>query len=132
MKKRSRAVPLILLGTLTLLTGCDRTEPVEVQQSTYASREDCVADWGQDDRDCRPAGSATGGHYYGPRYYWHHGGGYPVAMDPDGSKRPLTNSYLNRPGTSTRATGITSHGYLGGTRTSRGGFGGFMRGFSGG
>lgn len=142
MKKRSRAVPLIILGTLSLFSGCDSSEPSEVKQYQYATREDCVADWGQDERDCQPvgstghgaspSGSGNGLHYMGPRYYWFHGGGYPMAIDPDGSKRPLTNSFLNRPGVQTRAMGFTSHGHVNasGTRVSRGGFGGISRGFS--
>jgi hypothetical protein len=134
MKKRSRAVPLILLGTLSLLSGCDSGEPAEIKQSTYATREDCMNDWGQDERDCRPANAGSGMHYLGPRYYWFHGGGHPIAIDPDGSKRPLTNSYLNRSGVQTRATSIKTVGHIGGSgsRVSRGGFGGFSRSFSGG
>lgn len=147
--KKSRAVPLILLGTLTLLSGCGgESEPekkAEVKQHIYTSREDCLNDWGRDERDCRPAG--TGSHVYlGPRYYWHHGGGYPVAVDHDGSTRRLSGSFLSRPGATSRATGITtstahiggggaraggSHGG-GGGHVSRGGFGGTAHGFSGG
>ena len=138
--KRSRAVPLIFLGTLTLLGGCGREpeETADVTQHIYTSREDCLNDWGRDERDCRPAGS--GSHVYlGPRYYWHHGGGYPVAVDPDGSTRPLRNTFMSRPGATSHATGITSSTIsVGGARgggaghVSRGGFGGFARGFSGG
>lgn len=146
--KRSRAVPLILLGTLSLLTACGQGEKTEIKQHNYASREDCLSDWGRDERDCRPARSGTG--YMGPRYFWHHGGGYPVAVDNDGSTRPLPNSYMSRPGTTSRSTGTTiSHisgrysgggaqmggarsGGGGGGHTSRGGFGGTAHGFSGG
>ena len=142
--KRSRAVPLILLGTLSLLTACGQGEKTELKQQNYASREDCLNDWGRDERDCRPARSGIG--YVGPRYFWHHGGGHPVAVDADGSTRPLPNSYLSRPGTTSRATGITtttsriSGRYTsggarmggGGGTISRGGFGGTSRGFSGG
>lgn len=143
--KRSRAVPLILLGTLTLLSACGRDDPVQVKQHAYATREDCLSDWGRDEKDCRPARSG-GGYYMGPRYYWHHAGGHPVAINEDGSTRALRNTYLNRTGakstaihTSTTTARISSRYTGGGMRMgggtgkiSRGGFGGMARGFAGG
>jgi len=157
--KKSRAVPLILLGTLSLLTACGPGEQTEIKQNNYVSKEDCMSDWGRDERDCTPVNTlsgrgtgtgGTGGHgYIGPRFFWYHGGGYPVAVDSDGSTRPLPNSYMSRPGTTSRSIGTTtSHvsgrysgggTQMGGSRsggggghTSRGGFGGTSHGISGG
>ena len=144
--KKSRQVPLILLGSLSLFVGCSQSEQAtqtEIRQHTYASREDCLNDWGRDERDCQPEKSGRG--YRGPRYYWHHTGGYPIALEPDGSSRPLPNSHL-RAGIATKATsthtmlghvrGATSigktTGHIGGGHTSRGGFGGTAHGISGG
>ncbi len=142
--KRSRAVPLILLGTLSLLTACGQGEKTELKQHSYVSREDCLNDWGRDEQDCRPARSGTG--YVGPRYFWYHAGGHPVAVDADGSTRALPNSYMNRPDATSRAIGTTTAtGRVGGRYTSggarmgggggtisRGGFGGTSHGISGG
>ncbi len=125
--KKSSQVPLLVIGTVSLLGGCtpyDNT-PVEVSQNTYASQEDCRKDWGNDDRDCQPSGSGGGGSYVGPRYYWDHSTGRPYAIDPNGQTRALPNSYLNR-ATPTNATRITR------TSVSRGGFGSSAHGFSGG
>jgi hypothetical protein len=144
--KKSRAVPLILLGTLTLLNACKDRGETEYKQQTYASREDCMSDWGRDERDCRPArsGGSGGGAYLGPRYYWLHSGGYPMAVDPDGRTRPLPNSYLTNPGSTSKAISTTSTSgrigghytgggaQMGGGHTTRGGFGGTAHGMSGG
>lgn len=60
--KRSRKVPLLVIGTLTL-AGCDNpnsasfmtdTVQQEVKQEFYTSLEDCQRDWGNDPRDCSP------------------------------------------------------------------------------
>jgi hypothetical protein len=138
--KKSRAVPLILLGTLSLLSACGRDETTEIKQHSYASREDCLKDWGRDERDCSPVRTGTG--YMGPRYYWYHSGGYPVVVNNDGSTRPLPNSSMSRFGATSRAIGTTtSHisghytgggAQAGGGHTSRGGFGGTAHGISGG
>lgn len=133
--KKSNRVPLLLIGTGALLVGYAVTsdDKRDLQQNTYASREDCRKDWGDDERDCRPEGSGGsgggggggGGRYVGPRYYWDHNTGYPYAVDADGSTRRLPNSYLTRGAPST-AQGITR------VSVSRGGFGSTGRGFSGG
>lgn len=45
--KRSKQVPLILLGALTSLTGCSRSDvPATAQQGCYATLQDCRDDWG--------------------------------------------------------------------------------------
>jgi len=44
--KRSKQVPLILLGALTSLTGCSRSDlPATAQQGCYATLQDCRDDW---------------------------------------------------------------------------------------
>lgn len=132
-----------MLGTIGLLTGCGPApDPtVQVRQNNYASLDDCRKDWGRDgDRECRPR---SGGGYVGPRYIWNHNAGYPMAVNSDGSTRPLSNSYLSQSGgrsAATSATVSTVHtssfggggGHVGGGSVSRGGFGGFAHGFSGG
>ena len=142
--RKSRKVPLLLLGSLSLLVGCGQEKQTEIRQHTYASKEDCLNDWGRDERDCRP--EQSGRRYVGPRYYWHHSGGYPVAINTDGSTRPLPASSL-RAGSPSKATGThTMLGHVGGATSvgkttshaggaghvSRGGFGGTAHGISGG
>ena len=103
--KRSRVVPLVLIGTMVSLAGCGpRMEEVNVRQNAYNSREDCKKDWGDDDRDCSPR---SGGGYYGPRYIYNHGAGVPMAIGNDGTARPLSNSYLTKPGSISSATSAT-------------------------
>lgn len=95
--KASKAIPLILLGTLV---GCeaDQQYPVppafdQIKQSSYKSKADCEKDWGSDVRDCKP--HPTGGGYVGPRYIYNHAAGNPMAVAADGSVRPLPNSFLS-------------------------------------
>lgn len=137
--KRSKAVPLLMLGTLGLIAGCSQSQDIQTRQNSYRSMEDCRKDWGNSEKDCTRTTTKTGGvGYVGPRYIWNHGSGVPMAVNPDGTQRPLNNSYLSRPGavsTATHATvsrttfsGAKSSGFSG----SRGGFGGTAHGFSGG
>ena len=68
-RKSSARVTLVLLG-VAALAGCSR-EP-QTRRDVYASREDCLADWGNKPEDCTPATDRprhTGGYYfYGPSY----------------------------------------------------------------
>jgi len=122
--KRSARVRLVVLGTVVGVSGCD-SAPQPLQQQVYASREDCVRDWG-DPPDCSPAPShgstGYGGYYWGPRYYWDRDANRPVAVDPDGATRTVTNSRV------TSAGSIEGSTHAAGT-FSRGGFGSFGRGF---
>jgi hypothetical protein len=63
-KRRSRAVPLLLAGTLGLsLTGCSGTD---MQRNRYASFEDCVRDYSP--AQCQNNGGSGSGSYHGPWY----------------------------------------------------------------
>jgi hypothetical protein len=98
----------------------------DVQQTSYATREDCLDDWGTED-SCQPAstGSAQGHVYFGPRYYWDPGRGKPVVVGADGSERVATGARI---GASGSHFGRTS--FIG--SFARGGFGGIGRGFGSG
>ncbi|MBL8511595.1 MAG: hypothetical protein JNM52_08105 [Betaproteobacteria bacterium] len=100
-RKSSQHITLVLIGVAAagLLNGCTRDE---VRRDIYASKQDCLADWGNDPKDCepaydRPTGNATTTHYYGRPYSYH----------PD------------YPTSSPSRTGKT----IGSTTVSRGGFG---------
>ena len=134
--KRSSAVPLFVLGTMVCLPGCGQDRSAELRQNRYLTREDCQHDWG-DDQDCTPApgnggnGSGNGGrglgggayYYYGPRYYWDPERERPVTVAPDGQTRVAEHAAIGR---TSPALGESLH--LG--SITRGGFGGFGRGFS--
>lgn len=124
--KRSISVPLIFLGTLGGLTYCHQrcdipaNTDVQVKQDQYVNLNDCQRDWGIDPQNCRetPANSALtagpggGAHTYsGPRYFWyrHENGGYPVAIDPDGTTHQITGSHITASGAEFARQTTSSH-----------------------
>ncbi len=121
--KRSRKICLLVLGTTALLAGC-ADEKRDLTQGQYASQADCEKDWGEP-QVCTPHSGGVG--YVGPRYYWNHAGGNPVAVMPDGSERAMTHSSIHPSGSSlARSSSIVSRGVSvsrGGFGVSRGGFG---------
>lgn len=124
--KRSRRVPLVMLGLASALAGC--SEEVAVSQDRYATQADCVKDWGTTDY-CRQApvqGGVWSSGYNGPRYYWDRSTGQPVAVLDSGEHRPMPNAHP--------AGSLLSHStgtaYAG--TVSRGGFGHFGSGSHGG
>ena len=67
-RKSSARVTLVLIG-VAALAGCGRAQ--EQRRDVYASREDCLADWGNKPEDCKPATEqrhASHGFWYGPVY----------------------------------------------------------------
>ena len=96
-RRRTLQITLVLIG-LAAVAGCGETK----QRSVYKNRQDCLDDWGGNEKDCQepPPGSShyRTGYYYGP----HFGGSY-------------------RPG---RSVGVAS--------VSRGGFGSIGHFFSSG
>lgn len=136
--KRSREICLLVLGTSMLAAACS-DDRRDILQGQYASREDCRRDWG-DDEVCPAQGNrsgpgysdsgggshgGSGGVYVGPRYYWSHSGGTPIALMPDGSERVMANAPLARGQTSfARGNSIVSRGAsVAHGSVSRGGFG---------
>lgn len=72
--KKSARVTLVLIG-LTALAGCGEDDR---RRDVYASREDCLADWGNKPEDCKPASEprhAGMGYFYGPAYLYSSGWG---------------------------------------------------------
>lgn len=137
--KKSKAVPLLLLGSTTLLAGCTRDRPdqqfqqevQETRQDAYSTMEECDRDW--DDDDCE----RSGGVYLGPRYFYSHGSGIPYLIDRKGRARPMPSHYgaytthrsgasgapAISPGRSTIVTRNAASSYRS-PSISRGGFGG--------
>ena len=66
IRKSSQRVTLVLIG-VAALSGCGD----EKRRDVYATREDCLADWGNKAEDCTKAtdpGHANRGYFYGPSY----------------------------------------------------------------
>jgi hypothetical protein len=66
LRKSSSQVTLVLIG-VAALAGCG-----DDRRNVYASRDDCLADWGAKPEDCTPATDtrhASRGFYYGPSHY---------------------------------------------------------------
>jgi uncharacterized protein YgiB involved in biofilm formation len=110
MRKSSTRVTLALIG-VAALSGCGRGE--EQRRDVYATREDCLADWGNKPQDCTPATEArhaSHGFWYGPSY------GIPYGYSSSSSWTPRSGA---------RAIGSSSLGSRSGSSSSvsRGGFG---------
>ena len=104
-RKSSARVTLALIGVAALAAGCGD----EQRRDVYASKEDCLADWGNKPEDCTPATEqrhASHGFWYGPMYggFWRSGSGW--------SSR-----------SSSRSIGSSSPGGGSHSSVSRGGFG---------
>lgn len=70
--RRSVKITLALIGAVAL-AGCQSEN-----RSVYKSREDCIKDWGADEKMCEEitegnrhygGGAHPVGYFYGPRYY---------------------------------------------------------------
>jgi hypothetical protein len=114
LRKSSTRVTLVLIG-VAALAGCGEDDQ---RRDVYASREDCLADWGAKPEDCTPASDpkhANRGFFYGPFY--------PYRSMGSGS------SWTGRSSSSSSSSrSIGSSSYSSGSRsTSRGGFGGSAR-----
>jgi hypothetical protein len=136
--KKSKAVPLLLLGSTALLAGCTRGDTdqqlqqqvLETRQDAYSTIEGCDRDWVDD--ECVRSGSV----YLGPRYFYHHGDGTPYVIDRMGRTRAMPshygayNGYNGASGTPAlspdRTTIVTRNAASSGhsASISRGGFGG--------
>ncbi len=98
IRKSSTRVTLVLIGAAALgatLGGCGQEE---TRRDVYASKEDCIADWGNDPKDCEPAydrrtGSATTTHYYGRPYSYSEG-----SRSPSRTGKTIGSSTVSRSG----------------------------------
>lgn len=108
IRKSSTRVTLVLIG-LAGLAGCGADD----RRDVYASREDCLADWGNKPEDCSPATDsrhASRGYFYGPSYTHRSSSG---------------GSYSRSSGASSRSIGSSSSSSS--PSSSRGGFGSSAR-----
>jgi hypothetical protein len=109
LRKSSSRVTLVLIG-VAALSACSREE--EKRRDVYASKEDCLADWGNKAEDCTPASDRRhqgSGFFYGPLYAM---GAMNALRGGSGS------SWTGNPRPGSRAIGSASSG-----SPTRGGFG---------
>jgi hypothetical protein len=109
VRKSSSRVTLVLIG-LAGLAGCGGPN-----RDVYATREDCLADWGNKPEDCTPATDsrhAGRGYFYGPAHsYSYRSPGSGGSWGRSGSS---SSSHSSSPGS--RSSGSSGS-------SSRGGFG---------
>ena len=99
VRKSSSHITLVFIGAATVaatLSGCGKEE---IRRDVYASKQDCLADWGHTPADCEPAydrrtGNAAVTHYYG-RPYSYTGDSYSSASR---SGRGIGTSTVSRGG----------------------------------
>jgi uncharacterized protein YgiB involved in biofilm formation len=115
-RKSSRQVTLVLLGAAALVA-CSQDDPM-LRRDVYTSKDDCVADWG-DEVKCEastvtPHGGVHGLYWYGPAY---RSGQFGSANVPPGAVDAA------RPGSHAVFTSHVSRGGFGATGAAHG-FGG--------
>lgn len=133
--KRSHEVALWMLGAGLGVAMLSEEQSVEqLKQDRYASREDCVQDWGTKEvcqEESGGGGSSSGGgggggsnddkdrKYRGPRYYWDRSAGRPVIVTESGKHKAMPSAH---PGGNQLSHSI---GSVDAGSVTRGGFGHF-------
>jgi hypothetical protein len=113
LRKSSGTVTLVLIG-VAALAGC-----AEERRDVYASKDDCLADWGNKPEDCSPSSDpkhAGRGFFYGPMYS--SGGWFGSSDSTSGRSWNRSTGTYSSARASSRSIGSTSGG-----SSSRGGFG---------
>jgi len=103
--KRSHEVALWMLGVGLGVAILSEDKTVEqLKQDRYASKSDCVQDWGSEE-NCKEdsdsysrvgsggGGGGGGSGYRGPRYYWDRSAGHPVIVTDSGQHRPMPSAH---------------------------------------
>ncbi len=110
VRKSSSQITLVFIGAATVaatLSGCGKEE---IRRDVYASKQDCLADWGHTPADCEPAydrrtGNPTVTHYYGRPYSFTDSG------SPSRSGKTIGSSTVSRGGFgSSAASGHSASG----------------------
>jgi len=94
--RKSGQVTLVLMG-VAALSGCGGDD---TRRDVYASREDCLADWGNRPQDCTPATEErhrSHGYFYGPSYT-HSSGTSGSSWGRSSSSRSIGSSSVSRGG----------------------------------
>ena len=107
IRKSSGHVTLVLIGAAALTAGLSGCSKEDVRRDVYASKADCLADWGNTPTDCepaydRPTGNAGTTHYYGRPY------SYSGGSSASRSGRTIGSSNVSRGGFG--GSGVSSSG----------------------
>ncbi len=107
IRKSSGHVTLVLIGAAALTAGLSGCSKEDVRRDVYASKADCLADWGNTPTDCepaydRPTGNAATTHYYGRPY------SYSGGSSASRSGRTIGSSSVSRGGFG--GSGVSSSG----------------------
>lgn len=106
--KRSRDVVLWMLGAGLVVASISEDKTIEqLKQDRYASKTDCIEDWGTEE-NCKEeadssvhasswnsGGGSGGGGYRGPRYYWDRSAGHPVIVTDSGKHQPMPSAHAS-------------------------------------
>jgi uncharacterized protein YgiB involved in biofilm formation len=98
LRKSSGRVTLVLIG-VAALSACGSEN--DRRQDIYATREDCLADWGNKPQDCTPAtdpNHSRRGYWYGPSYGYHSRTGSSWSSFHGSSGRSIGHSSVSRGG----------------------------------
>ena len=100
VRKSSSNITLVLIGAATVtatLTGCGYEE---TRRDIYSNKQDCLADGGNDPKDCEPAYDRRTGNpaitqYYGRPYGW---SGDSTSLSPSRSGKTIGSTTVSRGG----------------------------------
>jgi uncharacterized protein YgiB involved in biofilm formation len=117
-RRSSSSVTLVLIGA-SALAGCGQQAPDTLRRDLYASRADCVQDWGADPAKCEQqptsrSGSTSSSRFYGPAYS-HGSHGSTSTVHSDGSvtdarpgSRAIGTAHVSRSGFGSSASSHSS------------------------
>lgn len=100
-RKSSTCVTLVLIGAAAL-SGCG--DSASNRRAQYATREACLADWG-DPKECEEQAAPRSGTSSGSHFYWG-----PSSSSPSRSGRSSSSSSSSSSGHSISRGGFGSHG----------------------
>jgi len=112
-RRSSVSITLMLIGA-SALSACGDRDAGTMRRDVYATRTDCLQDWGGDAANCEAV--TTGGsrsgytHYYGP--YYSRGG--------SAERHPAGTQTAARPGSRAMGTAHVSRGGFGASASSHG------------
>jgi len=116
--KRSRCIVLTLLASTCLVAGGCGNQNVETRRNLYASKDNCIKDWGEEDCEETP-----GGYHYGPHYYYL--GGRPWYFPRNASSPREVEPTKGFSRLAANSSSLNAHSVMSSSRVVRGGFGHF-------
>jgi uncharacterized protein YgiB involved in biofilm formation len=119
IRKSSGRVTLVLIG-VAALGGCGQ----EKRPDVYATREDCLADWGNKPEDCKPSTDpkhAGRGYFMGPLIAVPGFFGRTMGWSDSGASSSRSSRSIGSSSSSSRSSSSVSRGGFGSSSRSSGG-----------